>query len=330
MRIPPRAGIAALLLAALAPATTAAKEPALTVPKSKLAAAFHCHGAIDHASTVPIMLVTGTGASGEEAYFLAKPSLDVYGNPVCYVDFPDFTTADIQVSVQYLVYGIREEVRRAGRRIAIAGISQGGLLPRIALTYWPSLRNKVIDVISIAGTQHGSTARPEGRKSCSSKNPCPPAIWQQLAASDLLRTLNHGGDETPGPTSWTTVRSATDETVQPTTGRHPSAALRGATNILIQSVCPGREVSHIGTGLDSVTQAAIVDAITHPGPARVSRLPADVCSHLYGPGYDEQQTGGADDGAAKLIEDRLFNQVPKVRAEPRLRSWLTARPSRRR
>ena len=322
MRIPPRAGIAALLCAAFAPATAAAREPALTVPQSKLAAAFHCHGDIDHASTVPIMLVTGTGATGEEAYLLSKPALDVYGHPVCDVDFPDFMTADIQVSVQYLVYGIREEVRRADRRVAIAGISQGGLLARIALTYWPSLRNKVSDAISIAGTQHGSTARPRDGRTCSGRKPCPPAVWQQIAGSNLLRALNRRGDETPGPTSWTTVRSSTDETVQPTTGRHPSSALRGATNILIQRVCPGRKVSHIGTGLDSVTLAAVVDAIDHPGPAKVSRLPADVCTHLYGPGYDEQQTGGADDGAGRLIENRLLHQVPKVRAEPRLRAWL--------
>ena len=58
-----------------------------------------------------------------------------YGHPVCYVDFPDFTTADIQVSVQYLVYGLRREFRMAGCKVAVFGISQGGLLPRFALTY---------------------------------------------------------------------------------------------------------------------------------------------------------------------------------------------------
>src|SRR3954468_21469783 len=325
MRIPSRAGAVALVFAVLAPAA-AAKEPTLTVPQSKLAAAFHCHGAIDGAASVPIMLVTGTGATGEEAYALAKPTLDVYGYPVCDVDFPDFMTADIQVSAQYLVYGIREEARRAGRRIAIAGISQGGLLPRIALTYWPSLRGKVADVIAIAGTQHGSTARRSDRRTCSSRTPCPPAVWQQIAGSNLLRTVNRRGDESPGPPAWTTVRWSTDEVVQPTPGRHPTSALKGAVNILIQRVCPGRKVSHIGTGLDSVSIAAIVDAVEHPGPAKVSRLAGDVCAHLYGPGFDEQQTGAADDGATNLIEDRLLHQVPKVRAEPRLRPWFRHRP----
>ena len=86
------------------------------------------------------MLVTGTGATGDEAYAIGKGAFDAYGHPVCTVNFPDFTTADIQVSVQYLVNGIRAMERRAGRPIAVIGISQGGLLPRFALTYWPSLR----------------------------------------------------------------------------------------------------------------------------------------------------------------------------------------------
>jgi len=325
VRLPRTLALAALLTGALA-APSAAKEPALTVPQSKLAAALHCHGTIDHATTTPIMLVTGTGATGEEAYALAKPTLDVYGHPVCDVDFPYFMTGDIQIAAQYLVYGIREEVRRAGRRIAVVGISQGGLLPRIALTYWPSLRNKVADVIAIAGTQHGSTARSKDPRRCSRRNPCPPAVWQQAAGSDLLRTLNARGDETPGSTSWTTVRSSTDEVVQPQTGPHPTSALQGATNILIQRICPGRKVSHIGTGLDSVTIAAVVDAVNHPGPANVSRLPGDVCSHLYGPGFDEQAAGSSDDGATELIEDRLRHQVPKVGAEPRVRAWFRHRP----
>src|SRR3954468_17348690 len=126
MRIPPRAGAAALVLAALIPATAVAKEPAITVPQSKLAAAFHCHGAIDSAASEPVMLVTGTGATGEEAYLLAQPALDVSEPPGYDVGFPAFTTGYVQVSGQRRVYGIREEARRAGRRIAIAGISQGG------------------------------------------------------------------------------------------------------------------------------------------------------------------------------------------------------------
>jgi triacylglycerol lipase len=301
-------------------AATAA-EPKLTVGATTLNRALHCSAGIDHAARTPIMLVTGTGASGAEAYAIGKGAFDAYGAPTCYVDYPNFTTADIQVSVQYLVNGLRVMARRAGRQVAVFGISQGGLLPRVALTYWPSLRAKVSDVIAAAGTQHGTVLGGD-RAACAKAPGCIPAGWQQAAGSHFLAALNRQPDETPGPTSWTTVRSSGDETVQPQTGPHPTSALSGATNILIQSICPGREVSHIGTALDSVTFAAIDDAMTHDGPARISRFPADVCSHPYAPGLDEAGTATLLGAADSLTGGRSTSQ-PRVTSEPKLRSWMT-------
>jgi hypothetical protein len=304
------------LLILVSPAQGA--EPRLTVAKAKLRAALHCTDGVRNATRTPIMVVTGTGASGDEAYAIVKPALDLYGAPVCWVNFPDNTTADVQVSVQYLVHGLRAMSARAGRRVAVVGISQGGLLPRIALTYWPSLRRKVSDVVSAAGTQHGTNlARPADCRRLS----CTPAAFQQLAGSRFLKALNRRGrDETPGPASWTTVRSATDATVQPTTGPRPTSALKGATNVLIQDVCPGRVVTHIGTALDSVTFALLDDAIRHRGPARVSRLTAGVCDHPYAPGLDEASTTDLITFAESLTAGRGSSE-PRVRREPRVRAW---------
>jgi triacylglycerol lipase len=312
------AAIAVAICALAAAAPAAAADLPLTVPKAKLDAALHCHGKLRDAKRQPIMLVTGTGATGDEAYAIGKGAFDAYRHPVCSVDFPAFTSADIQVSVQYLVNGIRAMERRAGQPIAVFGISQGGLLPRWALTYWPSLREKVTDVLAAAGTQHGSTA---GDLTACATNGCPPAIWQQAAGSKLLAAINTQPDETPGPTAWTTVRSTGDETVQPQTGPHPTSALKGATNVVIQSVCPGRMVSHIGTALDSVTFAAFADALSHDGAARVSRLPKGVCAHPYAPGLDEAGTAAILGATGGVLTDRLVNQVPRVTAEPPVRAY---------
>lgn len=295
------------------------KEPKLTVSTAKLRAALTCTPGIDDATRTPVMLVTGTGASGTEAYAIGKPALDTYGAPVCYVDFPDNTTADVQVSVQYLVYGLRRMHQRAGRDVAVIGISQGGLLPRIALTYWPSLRSKVSDVLTAAATHHGST----GGRGCGTTTPsCIPAAWQQAAGSNFLKALNRKGrDETPGPTDWTTTRSSTDETVQPQTGPRPTSALRGASNVLIQDICPGREVSHIGTILDSVTFALFADAVANDGPGRASRLPADVCAQPYAPGLDPATTSTLLGGAGGLTSSR-YTEEPRVRREPKVRPWV--------
>lgn len=190
--------------------------------------------------------------------------------------------------------------RIAERKVAVIGISQGGLLPRFALSYWPDLRRKVSDLLAVAAPQHGAPPRLQlgeivVSEGCSEATPCKPAVWQQERGSKLLDVLNGRPDETPGRVSYTTVRSLTDETVRPTSGKRPTAALEGARNILIQDVCPGRETTHVGSLVDSVTFAALFDAVEtkgkgKKGAAKPSRLPADVCEQPYAPGLDETLT----------------------------------------
>jgi hypothetical protein len=311
------------VLAIAAAPSTAAPDPPLTVAKATLDRAMHCHGEVRDARRAPIMLVTGTGGTGEEAYLLAKGAFAVLGRPVCDIDFPDYTTADIQVSVQYLVRGIRVMARRAQRPIAVVGISQGGLLPRWALAYWPSLRRHVSDVVAVAGTQHGTTVF---TPAACALGGCAPALWQQAAGSKLLAAIDRRPDETPRRTSWTTVRSLTDEVVRPQGGPRPASALMGASNILIQRVCPGRVVGHVASLVDSVTFAAVADALAHRGPARVSRLPAGVCSRPFATGLDPVTTAALLSTGLGLVALRIATQVPRVKAEPPVRAYARLRP----
>ena len=177
-------------------------------------------------------------------------------------------------------------------------------------------------------------ARYDGLRGLLGELSFPPADWQQGAGSHLLRALNSQPDETPGDVSYTTVRSLTDETVQPQSGRHPTSALDGASNIVIQNVCPGRTTTHIGTAVDSVTFAAFTDAIAHKGKgkrgaARVSRFPLDVCSHPDAPGLNEAQTTLFLNGSGGLIGAQTA-QVPKVPAEPAVRKVFKKIPHKRR
>jgi hypothetical protein len=310
--------IAIALPASSAVAKSSYKEPALTAPKARLAESLVCPKAIKRGGPQPTLLVTGTGYTGEEAYAIGSAALKSTGRPICYVNFPFRTTGDIQVSAEYLVSGIRRVAASYGKPIAIFGVSQGGLLSRWALTYWPSLRAKVSDVISVAGTHHGTNLI----AGCSAINPCQAASWQQAAGSKLLRAINRQPDESPNPTSWTTVRTATDETVQPQTGKNPTSSLKGATNILIQDICPGRNVSHIGSALDSVTFAASEDALTHKGPASVKRLPKNVCAKLLAPGLKASSAGGG--GLMQLVAF-YTDPAPKLTAEPAVKRYAFKR-----
>jgi len=311
--------LAALVLVAGLAGPAQAADPPLTVAKARLAASFHCPQPIVKGGAQPIMVVTGTGYTGAQAYEIGKVVLSGFGRPVCYVDFPYMTTGDVQIAAEYLVNGIRRMYAKGGQRIAMLGVSQGGLLMRWALTYWPSLRTKVTDAVSIAGTQHGTNLIKKG--ACSPAAPCTPATWQQAAGSNLLTALNRQPDESPGPTDWTTVRSATDETVQPQTGKHPTSALKGATNILIQDICPGRVVGHIPSALDSVTYEALVDAFTHKGPAKVSRFAKDVCAHPMAPGATPVERAAGVRAAGPDVQV----EAPKVGREPKVRAYALKR-----
>jgi hypothetical protein len=282
-------GLTLLALGAVttqAPAAKQRSEPRIRVSATKLRASLHCQKSVRDASRTPILLVTGTGIDGSEAWPAGlQRSLTAARRPSCFVNFPEHTTADIQISVQYLVYAIRATAKRAQRKIAIYGVSQGGLLPRWALTYWPSLRRLVTDVVAVAGAQHGTTV-----SLCGADCRLTAAVWQQTAGSHLLRALARYPDESPGRTAWTTVRTLDDELVRPTSGPDPASALRGAANLVIQRICPGRQVNHISSGPDSVSYAALIDAVKHRGGASARRFPAGVCSRPFAPHLDEQQT----------------------------------------
>lgn len=319
---------AVALMAVLAVAAPAlAREPRLTVPASKLKAALHCQPQVREAKATPVLLVTGTGFTGQEGWVEAGNGVEAMraaGHPNCYIDFPNYTTGDVQTSVQYLVHAIRQTRKRAGRDIAVYGISQGGLMPRWALTYWPSLRRMVSDAVLVAGTQHGTTGAAQSSviaHLCRSSG-CPPAFWQQSVNSHLLKALNAQPDETPGRTAYTTVRTLTDDVVQPQEGVYPTSSLQGASNILIQQVCPGRTTGHIASPADSVAVAALEDAIAHKGPARASRLPADVCSQPYAPGLDVTALQQFLDASLGTVATRLLNGTyPLVKREPPVRPY---------
>ncbi len=318
----PIAVVACLLLATPA----GAKEPLLRTSAAKLNAALHCQASVRNAKREPVLLIHGTGGGGREEWVAPvdfRKSVSQAGYPSCYVELPDKALTDGQTSAEYVVNAIRRMRRMAARPIALYGHSQGGLLARWALTYWPSLRSQVADAVSVAGTQHGTNGAAAAallNSLCQPSPGCPPAFWQQKIGSNLEKALNNGRDETPGPTDWTTVRTTGDDVVQPQTGAHPTSALRGASNILIQRVCPGRATNHIKAAYDSVSFAALIDALRHEGAARPSRFSGKVCSHPYASGLSALIVDAFDAAALPTIVARVL-AYPPAKREPPLRGY---------
>jgi hypothetical protein len=174
---------------------------------------------------------------------------------------------------------------QAGRRISIVGHSQGGMVPRWALRFWPDTRHMVDDVIGFAGTNHGTTL---AHATC--PRGCLPAGAQQASDSQFIKALNSGQETFPG-ISYTEIFTHDDEVVQPNKDDDSSSALHGGggliTNVSVQDVCPADIVEHLGLGTyDPVAYALAIDALNNPGPADPARIPKSVCLSGLMPGVN--------------------------------------------
>ena len=251
----------------------AADDPPLSVPAEELAAALECvEPATPDPAKEPVLLVHGTGVTPEENWsFNYRAVLPEQGWTTCTVRLPDRALGDIQVASEYVVAAVRTMAARAGGPVDVLGHSQGGLEPRWAVRWWPGIRSLVDDLVTLAAPHHGTVVADGG---CA--NGCAPAIQQMRPGSKFLAALNEG-DETPGDISYTSVGTRTDQLVQPV---ESTALAGGATSIILQDLCPGRPVDHVGIVTDAPTFALVVDAFTSPGPADVARFDAAQCADV--------------------------------------------------
>ena len=275
----------ALVLTVLVVAGLAGAGPAgaqtvapLTEPPDALARALECGQGVDAATRTPVILVHGTGSTPEESFaFGYQAALPKLGIPVCTVRLPERGTVDQQRSIQYVVYAIREVHRRAGRRVSLIGHSQGALLATYAPQFWPDLVPLVDDVVGLAGPYQGTQT---ANNDCADGR-CSETSWQFRMGSDLNRAFMSGGR--PPGLSFTAVATQFDQLVTPA----PAAArLDGATNIVIQDLCPGRTVDHFAIVGDAVGYAIALDALLNAGTADAARVDRASCAQTFPPGAE--------------------------------------------
>jgi hypothetical protein len=325
-----RALLSGVLLAVLcAPATAGAATyapvdrpgAALTVPQGALDASLECSPGVDHASRAPVLLVPGTGATPKDNWsWTYEPAFNMIGVPWCALTSPEHANGDIQVNGEYVVNAIRTMYARAGRKIAIVGHSQGGMVPRWALRFWPDTRSMVDDVIGFAATNHGTTL---AALACSSS--CSAADWQQRNDSKFIEALNSFQETFPG-ISYTEIYTHTDEIVQPNNDSNGSSSIHGGggqiTNVAIQEVCPLDINEHLGIGtIDPVAYALAIDGLDHTGPADPSRISPLTCLQLLQPGVNPI-TFPTD--AAQALINLETSPSTKIPAEPELRCYTLA------
>ncbi len=316
-------GLLALGLAAPPAALAAGSGPPLDVPPAVLASSLSCSADLTRVARDPVLLIPGTTLTPEVNFgWNYEPAFQRLGWPYCALTPPDHAMSDIQVSAEYVVSALRTMHRVAGRPVDVVGFSEGGMISRWALKFWPDTRSDVADVVGIDPSNHGTLDAYPG---CAAG--CAPAVWQQRTGSRFLAALN-AGQETYAGIDYTQIYSLDDEIVVPNLPPAASSALTtGAgriSNVAVQQVCPLHVAGHLAMGsIDPVGYALVLDAITHDGPADPARVDPAVCAELLMPGVDPATLPGNEQRYNGESAQTLLT-YPRVGAEPPLKPYAVA------
>ncbi|TID12849.1 putative lipase b precursor [Venturia nashicola] len=246
----------------------------------------------------PVILVPGTGNTGYQTFagnYIPLLQGSTIADPV-WLNIPGQLLMDVQVNAEYVAYAINYISCITNKNVSVISWSQGGLDTQWALKYWPSTRQVTSDFIPMSPDFHGTVL---AYILCPAfpMLPCAPAVIQQEYNSNFIATIrNNGGNSAYVPT--TTVFSSTDEIVQPQSPVTGASAFLldarnvGVTNNQVQAVCGGRGpagtfYTHEGVLYNPLGYALVIDALTHAGPGRTSRIDlTTVCAQIVSPGLD--------------------------------------------
>ncbi len=282
--------------------------PRLTEPRAALRRATRCdpRARLRSAKRV-VLLVHGTATTPQESWSWGyERALRADGFALCTVRLPDFGLGSMTRSAEYVVAAARIAIRRADRRIAMIGHSQGGELAVWTTRFWPDVARGVHDVVALASPLDGTAFANElcalGR--------CAALAWQSSRGSQTIAALRRA--PVPRGVATTSIATRYDQIVRP----QPAVnRIRGARDIMLQDVCLNDPVEHNLILGDPLGYALAIDAITHAGPAEPRRIPASTCQQTFIPHGD---FFGASAGLSSMV--RFFTGLTDPRrfvdAEP--------------
>jgi len=311
-------GLASALPAAQPAAADQPFGPPLSVTRAQLDSALRCHGDLAASPVEPVLFIPGTTSDSLDDWsWNWNRAFEQRHWAYCDLDLPDHANGDIQTAAEYVVAAVRTlHGSSGGRAIGMVGHSQGGMIGRWALKYWPDTRGMVADYVGLSGSNHGSEAL---GLACALG--CEAAYWQQASGSAFLRALNTGPQTWPG-VDYTEIATHYDEKVVPWTSAYLPAA-DNVTDTAVQDLCPTETVEHMGMSYDNAAWLIGVDALTHPGPAVLSRVSRATCGDPFMPGVDP--VAFPVHATAALAESEASElAAPRLAAEPPLRGYAQA------
>jgi triacylglycerol lipase len=224
-------------------------------------------GAGGDPAEVPVLLVPGYEGTPASLDALAA-RLRAAGRRVVVVALPDRGTGDLAGSARVLAGAVEET---GAARVDLVGHSAGGIVVRAFLAT-PGGLARARRVVLLGAPNHG--AELAGAAAALDPGLCGGACAQLVPGSAFLAALNRG-DETPSGPAFTSIWTASDQTVTPPA----SARLAGAVNVRVQDVCAGSGVGHGALVRDPLVLGLVVRALDGalprpPGPGDCAALRA--------------------------------------------------------
>jgi triacylglycerol esterase/lipase EstA (alpha/beta hydrolase family) len=230
---------------------------------------FSCRPSATHPN--PVVLVHGTFGNMTDSWQALSALLANDGYCVFALDYGGTPgnqlqgTGDIPTSAGQLAAFVDRVLDATGAaKVDIVGHSQGGMMPRWYLKFLGGA-TKVGELVGLSPSSHGTTFH--GLASLAAFFPggaggffgagCV-ACAQQFLPSELIDTLNAGGDTLPGP-SYTVIATRYDEVVTPFGSQFLSGP--DVTNILLQDVCALDLTDHLGIIYDPIALRLTMNAL---------------------------------------------------------------------
>ncbi|KAI9670541.1 MAG: hypothetical protein M1831_005761 [Alyxoria varia] len=302
-------------------------DPSYGVETAELSKVLKCpEGNPSSADDNPVLLVHGTGSTGEESWGSGYvPALKAKGFTPCYIDLPSRAMGDMQLSSSYVAYSLHAlSHMTGGGKIPVIGHSQGNPNIQWALQFYPSTQDVTAMYVGLSPDLAGVGPEGLGTRFCDlgegDVELCAASIWQQAAGSEYYEALERNGKNAKVPT--TLIWSKGDEVVIPA---EKNAQLPGATVIAVQDLCPLRFVGHLGMVTDAAGFALALDALSNDGQADLNRVRKEqngfgVCGRFTAEGMDSTVPDTIN-GAIGAVVKGIILTTPKIEAEPPIREY---------
>ncbi|GAC96817.1 hypothetical protein PHSY_004401 [Pseudozyma hubeiensis SY62] len=294
-------------------------DPPITTPKSVLDRGLECQTGSPSRQTRPILLVPGTGVTGQQSFASNWiPLSTLLGYSPCWISPPPFMLNDSQINSEYIVNAVHTLYSGSGGKVPVVTWSQGGLAVQWALTFFPSIRGKVDRLMAFAPDYKGTVEA----GLLSTFGLAAESVWQQQAGSAFLTALkNAGGLTRIVPT--TNLYSSVDEIVQPQFTNSPvdSSYLDNSMNVQMQQICGGGFiVDHAGSLTSQFSWMVGRSALgSKTGEAVSGEFGKQDCNATAAEPLSAQQK--SDAGGLLLVAAGNLLGGPKVKCEPDLMEY---------